>query len=119
MFDGDCQFCSAVANFVRTNDPAGRFTLVPLASPEGQALLEATGGPPRDDTFVLLDYGRRFERSDAALSLALGLRWPWPLAYALTLIPQALRDDVYRFVACNRRGLTGDSDEGRNPESPP
>jgi predicted DCC family thiol-disulfide oxidoreductase YuxK len=52
---------------------------------------------------VLLDYGRRFERSDAALSLALGLRWPWPLAYALTLAPRALRDDVYRFVACNRR----------------
>jgi predicted DCC family thiol-disulfide oxidoreductase YuxK len=108
-----------VADFVRKNDPTGRFTLLPLASPEGQALLQATGGLPRDDTFVLLDYGSRFERSDAALSLALGLRWPWPLAYALMLIPRALRDDVYGFVACNRRPLAGGTDEPPTPESPP
>jgi predicted DCC family thiol-disulfide oxidoreductase YuxK len=55
---------------------------------------------------VLLDYGRRFERSDAALYLALGLRWPWPLAYGLMLVPHPLRDDIYRFIACNRRRLT-------------
>ena len=54
---------------------------------------------------MLLDYGRRFERSDAALYLALGLRWPWPLAYALMLVPHALRDELYRFVACNRHQL--------------
>lgn len=105
LFDGECEFCSAVAGFVRKNDPDGRFTLLPLASPEGERLLAATGGPPAGDTFVLLDYGRRFERSDAALYLALGLRWPWPLAYALMLVPHALRDELYRFVACNRHQL--------------
>jgi predicted DCC family thiol-disulfide oxidoreductase YuxK len=78
-----------------------------LQSPEGEALLEATGGPPLDDTFVLLDYGRRFERSDAVVYLALGLRWPFPLAFALLLVPRTLRDELYAFVAAHRHILAG------------
>jgi predicted DCC family thiol-disulfide oxidoreductase YuxK len=110
LFDGDCALCNGVARFVGANDPNGRFSLIPLRSPEGEALLAATGGPTTDDTFVLLDYGRRFERSDAALYLALGLRWPLPLAFALLLVPRTLRDELYAFVAAHRHVLTGGGD---------
>lgn len=78
-----------------------------MRSPEAEALLAATGGPTADDTFVLLDYGRRFERSDAVLYLALGLRWPLPLAFALLLVPRDLRDELYAFVAAHRHPLSG------------
>ena len=45
LFDGDCALCNGVARFVGANDPNGRFSLIPLRSPEGEALLAATGGP--------------------------------------------------------------------------
>jgi predicted DCC family thiol-disulfide oxidoreductase YuxK len=102
LFDGACVLCSGVARLVAKNDADGRFRLVPLAAPEAESLLAASGGPPRGDTVVPLDYGRRFERSDAVLYLALGLRAPFPLAFALIVIPRPLRDAVYRWVANNR-----------------
>jgi predicted DCC family thiol-disulfide oxidoreductase YuxK len=107
LYDGDCALCNGVARFVAANAPAERYTLVPLASPEAEQLLAATGGRPHDDTFVLLDFGQRFEHSDAVLHLALGLRWPYPLAFGLILVPQAWRDAAYTFVAHNRTRLNG------------
>ena len=89
--------------FIAANDPAGRFAFAPLQSPEARALLGEGVAATRDpETFVLLEGGRRFERSDAALYLALGLRAPWPLAFALILVPKRLRDAVYSWFARNR-----------------
>jgi predicted DCC family thiol-disulfide oxidoreductase YuxK len=102
VFDGVCNLCNGLVRFVAANDPAGRFHFATLQSPEGQSLLAATGGAPQADSVVLFDYGRRYERSDAALYLALGLRQPWPLAFAFILIPRALRDAAYEWVARNR-----------------
>jgi predicted DCC family thiol-disulfide oxidoreductase YuxK len=102
LFDGVCTLCNSLVRFVAANDPAGRFQFLPLQSPRAQALLAATGGPATGETIVLLDYGRRYERSDAALHLALGLRPPWPLLFSLILVPRALRDSLYRWIARNR-----------------
>ncbi len=107
LYDGECALCNGVARFVAANAPADRYTLVSLASPEAEQLLAATGGRPHDDTFVLLDFGKRFEHSDAVLHLTLGLRWPYPLLFAAILIPQAWRDAAYAAVAHNRSLLGG------------
>ncbi len=102
LFDGVCNLCNGVVRFVHANDPAGRFRFVPLQSARAAELLAPTGGIPAEASVVLLDYGRRFERSDAALHLALGLRAPWPLAFAAILVPRGARDAVYRWIARNR-----------------
>jgi predicted DCC family thiol-disulfide oxidoreductase YuxK len=103
LFDGVCNFCNATVRFIAANDTAGRFAFAPLQSPEARALLGETADLQRDpETFVLLDHGRRYERSDAVLYLALGLRSPWPLAFALILVPRPVRDAAYRWFARNR-----------------
>jgi predicted DCC family thiol-disulfide oxidoreductase YuxK len=111
MFDGVCNFCNAVVRFIAANDPAGRFAFLSLQSPRARELLRAhprsgagggAPGPHEPDTVVLLDYGRRYELSDAALHVALGLRMPWPLLFAAVLIPRAARDAAYRWIARNR-----------------
>jgi predicted DCC family thiol-disulfide oxidoreductase YuxK len=103
LFDGVCNFCNASVRFIAANDPGGRFAFAPLQSPEARALLGETIEATRDpETFVLLEGGRRFERSDAALYLALGLRAPWPLAFALILVPKRVRDAAYSWFARNR-----------------
>jgi predicted DCC family thiol-disulfide oxidoreductase YuxK len=62
-------------------------------------------GPP--ETIVLLEAGNTYTRSDAALRIARGLQFPWPLAYALAAIPRPLRDMVYRWVARHRYAWFG------------
>jgi predicted DCC family thiol-disulfide oxidoreductase YuxK len=102
LFDGVCNLCNGLVRFIAANDPAGRFHFLSLQSPQAAELLAPSGGARSGESIVLLDYGHRFERSDAALYIALGLRGPWPLAFALILIPRALRDAVYDWIARNR-----------------
>lgn len=97
LFDGVCKLCNGVVRFVAANDPAERIRFMPLQS-------------SADGTFVLLADGRRYERSDAVLYLALHLRAPWPLAFAAILIPRRWRDALYRFVARNRYRWFGKRD---------
>ena len=59
---------------------------------------------------MLLAGGRRYERSDAALHIALGLRAPWPLAFGAILIPRGARDAAYRWIARNRYRWFGRTD---------
>jgi predicted DCC family thiol-disulfide oxidoreductase YuxK len=118
LFDGVCNVCNAAVRFIAANDPAGRFAFASLQSPRARELLgdrpstssgQATD-PLEPDSVVLLDHGRRYERSDAALHIALGLRAPWPLAFAAILIPRAARDAAYRWIARNRYRWFGRSD---------
>ncbi len=107
LYDGTCALCSGVVRFVAANDPGGRFAFASLASSAAHAVAgEVTSG----DSIVLLDYGRRFERSDAVLYLTLGLRAPWALAFAAILIPRPLRDAAYDWIARNRYRWFGRSD---------
>jgi predicted DCC family thiol-disulfide oxidoreductase YuxK len=116
LFDGVCNFCNAAVRFIASNDPRGRFAFLPLQSPRARALLgndgyaEALRDGAAPETVVLLDRGRRYERSDAALHIALDLRRPWPLAFAAILIPRAWRDAAYSLIARNRYLLFGKKD---------
>jgi predicted DCC family thiol-disulfide oxidoreductase YuxK len=112
LFDGDCSLCNGAVRFIAKNDPAGRFAFRSLQS-SGE-----TRGSTEFDTIVLLDYGRRYELSDAVLHIALGLRAPWPLAFAAILIPRALRDDLYRWIARNRYAWFGRADVCALPPPP-
>ena len=102
LFDGVCNLCNGAVRFIAANDPAGRFAFASLQSARGRALLERDPLAEEPDTIVLLDYGRRYELSDAVLHIALGLRAPFPLAFAAILIPRGLRDAAYRWIARNR-----------------
>ena len=109
LFDGVCNFCNGAVRFIAANDPDRHFAFLSLQSPRAQTLLgervpTASGQaePAEPDSVVLLRNGVVYERSDAVLHIALGLRAPWPLAFAAILIPRAWRDALYRWIARNR-----------------
>jgi predicted DCC family thiol-disulfide oxidoreductase YuxK len=54
------------------------------------------------DTIVLVEDGRRYERSAAVLRIARQLRAPWPLLFAFIVVPRPLRDWAYDAVARRR-----------------
>ena len=103
LFDGVCNLCNGFVNFVIARDPAGRFQFGPLQSPAAQRLLGSIDSrEPWPDSMVFVENGRVWTRSAAALRVARGLTFPWPLAYACIVVPRPLRDWIYNRVARNR-----------------
>ncbi|MDB4989629.1 MAG: thiol-disulfide oxidoreductase family protein [Myxococcaceae bacterium] len=117
LFDGVCNFCNSSVLFIVDHDPKERFVFAALQSEAGvRALAEHGLGELPLSTLVLLEGGRYWLRSDAALHIAKGLRWPWPLlSYVLRLIPRFIRDAGYRYFAGHRYAWFGQSNQCRVP----
>lgn len=103
LVDGVCHFCQGVTKWIIKRDPKGRYHFASLQSDVAKRLLEQGRLPvDRMDTFVLIEDGKYYTRSTAALKLAKGLKFPYPLLYGFVIIPRPLRDAVYGVIARNR-----------------
>lgn len=126
LFDGVCNLCNRVVQFVIRHDPDGEFRFAPLQSAAGSELLARCDGPavgrqadgpatdrPADgpaverratdlETVVLVEDGRCYEKSDAALRVARRLGLPYAALSPLRFVPRPLRDAVYDLVAARR-----------------
>ena len=111
VFDAECLLCSANARFVLSHDRQRRFLLASMQSDAGNALYRHFGIDPADpDTLILVEGDRVRRDSDAVLAIWSGLGWPWRAATVFRVVPRALRDPVYRWVARNRYRLFGRRD---------
>ena len=112
VFDGVCNLCNGFVQFVIPRDPRGRFRFAALQSQAAARLMAEAGATPGEsDTVVLIDDGRAFFRSSAALRIARRLRFPWPLLYVLVVVPRPIRDWVYDLIARNRYRWFGQRDQ--------
>ena len=103
LFDGVCNLCSGFVQFVIARDPGGRFHFGALQSAAARRVLELHDAPdPLPDAMVLVEDGHLYTRSTAVLRVARYLTFPWPLAFALLVVPRVLRDWVYTLVARRR-----------------
>ena len=111
LFDGLCNLCNGFVQFVIARDPAQRFQFGALQSAGARHALASTPHTtPVSDSVVLIDEGRVFTRSTAALRIARHLTFPWPLAYLFIVVPRPLRDWIYDRVASHRYGWFGQRD---------
>ena len=108
VFDSVCVLCSANARFILKHDRLRHFRLASMQSEAGAALYRRFGIDPSDpETLILVRGDRALRDSDAVLAIWSGLGWPWRAAAVARLVPAALRDPVYRWVARNRYRLFG------------
>ena len=109
IYDGDCGFCSQAVLFILRHERRQELRFVPRNSPLGQRLrrthcLEAV------ESMLWLAHGQVFTESDAVLHAASYLGGFWSaMARAGWIVPAALRNSVYRFIARNRRRLVRQS----------
>ena len=103
VFDGQCVLCSAFAQFILRKDHRARFRLLAAQSELGDALDRHFGlDPVHYETYVLLQDGKAYFRSEASLRILDGLGLPWSLlAASARLVPLGLRDAVYNVIARN------------------
>lgn len=103
LFDGVCNLCAWSVCFIIERDPAGSFHFASLQCETGQRLLtEHHIHRNSMDSFVLIEDGRAYTESTAALRVARQLNGLWPCLYAGIILPRFVRDPFYRFIAKNR-----------------
>jgi predicted DCC family thiol-disulfide oxidoreductase YuxK len=112
LFDGVCNLCNGFVQFVINHDPAGHFQFASLQSEVGRALLASHGVSvaATPETVLLVENGTVYSHSTAALRVLRGLQAPWSWFYAAIVVPQVVRDAVYRFVARHRYQWFGHRD---------
>ncbi|HEV8013984.1 MAG TPA: DCC1-like thiol-disulfide oxidoreductase family protein [Stellaceae bacterium] len=101
VFDGVCVLCSGGVRWLMRHDRDGRFRFATAQSPLGRALY-AHYGLAMDDSYLLIDDGRVYVKSDGYLRVASILGGGWRLCAAARVLPRFLRDAGYDVVARHR-----------------
>lgn len=111
LFDGVCNLCNGLVQFIIKRDPAGRFRFTALQSEAGQSLLlEAGLDPSALNTVVMFDNGQFYTHSNVPLQIAWRLGGLWRLFFVFKLVPKWIRDRIYDWIASNRYSWFGKKD---------
>lgn len=112
LFDGVCNLCNDSVKFIIKRDPKCIFKFSPLQSEFGLNTLKDMGLASNSlETFILIESGKYYIRSEAALRVVRRLSGLWPLVFGFIIVPRPLRDWVYRYIARNRYKWFGKRDE--------
>jgi predicted DCC family thiol-disulfide oxidoreductase YuxK len=116
LFDGVCNLCNTFVDFIIRRDPEGVYRFASLQSDLGQEkITRCQIKETNSDSVILIESGKCFIKSTAALRIIRHLRSPWPMWYVFIIIPRMLRDPIYDYVARNRYQWFGKRDTCRLP----
>jgi predicted DCC family thiol-disulfide oxidoreductase YuxK len=103
LFDDFCNLCSGSVQFIIKHDPKRIFRFASLQSEFGKKVLEQFHLPANElNSFILLENGKIYTRSTAALRVTKKLKGFWKLLYGFIIVPPFIRDAVYTLIANNR-----------------
>jgi predicted DCC family thiol-disulfide oxidoreductase YuxK len=109
LFDGVCNLCNGVVQFVIARDPQARFKFASQQSQAGIELMRLHHLPEMTSVVLIRD-GRALLKSDAVLEIARLLPAPWAWAVVFKIVPRVIRDFVYDLVARSRYSIFGRRD---------
>ncbi|MBD3918488.1 DUF393 domain-containing protein [Paenibacillus sp. PR3] len=111
LVDGDCALCHGMTKFAVRRDKRQRFRIAALQSEIGSKLLAHAGMDAQKlDSLVLMEGGRVYTKSGAALRVFRRLGGLWPLLYAAIVLPAPIRDYGYSWIAKIRYRMFGQAD---------
>jgi len=108
VFDGVCVLCNGWVRFLLRHDRRARYRFAAMQGESGRALLLAHGLDADDPvSFLLIEGGVARTDTDAIVRVLSGLGGAWRIAGLLRVVPRALRDRLYRWLARRRYGIFG------------
>lgn len=112
LFDGVCNFCNGVVNFIIKRDRGNVFKFAPLQSLQAKKLLsDKLAGEEALKSIVLLENDKIYTRSTAALRICRHLYGPSRLLYGFIIIPAFIRDIFYKIISKYRYRWFGKREE--------
>ena len=116
LFDGVCNLCNALVNFVIDRDRAETFRFGAQQSAGGRTMLDRLHLTGRDlGGIILVADGRAYRDSTAILEICARLPRPWKYLALLRFVPRRIRDAVYRWITGHRYQWFGRSTACRVP----
>lgn len=111
LFDGVCNFCNSSVNFIIRHDKKDYFRFTPLQSEIGMKISEKYNLDSGNlKSVILVDKGKIYTKTTAALRIAKQLSGAWPVLYVFIIIPAPIRDVVYNIIAKYRYKWWGERD---------
>jgi predicted DCC family thiol-disulfide oxidoreductase YuxK len=112
LFDGVCNLCNNSVVFVLGHEPKPIFKFASIQSETGKELLLCCGlSEYYADAVILINNGKVYSGSTAALKIGQTLQFPWSwLASMGFIVPRFIRDWVYGQVAKHRYQWFGKRD---------
>jgi predicted DCC family thiol-disulfide oxidoreductase YuxK len=104
LFDGVCNLCNTWVQRIIKNDAHDYFRFASLQSDIGKSILKQyqVSLPSNIESVILIESGKAYFYSTAALRIAGKLSGAYKLLYPLLIFPSVLRDGVYKLIARNR-----------------
>jgi predicted DCC family thiol-disulfide oxidoreductase YuxK len=117
LYDGVCNFCNAIVQFILKKDKEKVFLFAPIQSREARALLREKGVPFASLKSIYLVNGEKVSmKSTAVFKIFKMLPAPWKSLSFFSVLPLALTDSVYALVAKYRYLIFGKSNEISAPQ---
>ena len=111
LFDGICNLCNSSVRFVLKNDHKNQFLFASLQSDAAhKLLLQFNKENDKMMSLVLIEGGKVYDKSTAALRIGKKLKAPWNFLYLFIIVPKVIRDFVYNIIAKNRYKWFGKRD---------
>ncbi len=103
LFDGVCNFCNGIINFLISQDKKNVLRFAAMQSEAGKKILTQYGFEPGyTKSFVFIINGKAYKKSTAALKLYNQLPWYWKWIQIFWIVPTFIRDGVYEYISENR-----------------
>jgi predicted DCC family thiol-disulfide oxidoreductase YuxK len=111
FFDGVCNLCSSIVQFIIKHDRKEKFLFCALQSEKAKMILNNLNyNISLTDTIVLYEKGMLFTRSTATLKIIRRMKGLYPLLYIFIIIPKPLRNYAYNLIAKKRYKWFGKKD---------
>lgn len=99
FYDGHCALCNGAVSFILKRDKKVQFTMAPLQGVTAAGFLKDNPELAQLDSLILVDQGKIFTRSDAALRCAQRVGRGWQLTGVFYIFPRGFRNWVYDGIA--------------------
>jgi predicted DCC family thiol-disulfide oxidoreductase YuxK len=107
-----------MVNFIIGQDKKNVFLFCALQSEAGKKLLDQYKiNWKKSDSFVVIENGKAYQKSNASLRLYNKLPWYWKWTQIFWIVPKFIRDGVYNLIAKNRYRWFGKKEECMVPRS--
>jgi predicted DCC family thiol-disulfide oxidoreductase YuxK len=112
LYDGVCNFCIAVIDFVKRKDKKNIFLSMPIQSQEARAILRSHNEKFISlQTVYFIEDGKVYKKSKAVFKILRHLSFPWKIFSWFRVFPVFFTDAVYNVVARYRYKVFGKREE--------
>ena len=112
FFDGVCNLCNGVVQFLILNDTTKKLHYSSLQSDSGQAVTRSLNMPTKELDSIIFYDGKNYNTHDKAiLKIVPYLPWHFQFIRIGWVLPSFIRKGMYNWVARNRYRIFGQKDE--------